>query len=331
MNVLVTGGAGYVGSHVCKALKRAGHVPITYDNLTTGYESLVQYGPFVKGDIADYNNVLQSITEYKIEAIIHLAALSIVGESTRDPGSYYKNNVSGSLTLIEAAVAGKVKAFVFSSSAAVYGLPLSIPIEEEHPVAPINPYGASKAMIERMLEDFKKAHGIEFALLRYFNAAGADPDLEIGEMHDPETHLIPLCIKAVLGKLEYMEIFGTDYKTQDGTAVRDYIHVSDLASAHIQSLRVILEKNESLTLNLGSERGFSVQEIIESVEKISGKKIRVKKSKRRPGDPPVLIASARKARECLGWRPEYEQIDEIIQTSYEWEKKRMRKNSLSKI
>ena len=268
-SVLVTGGAGYIGSHACKALARAGYLPIVYDNLSYGHEWAVKWGPFQRGDILDRTRLDEVLAKYRPDAVMHFAAFAYVGESVTDPGKYYRNNVAGSLALLEAMRDFGIPRIVFSSSCATYGLPDRFPISEDAPQRPINPYGASKLMVERMLADFESAHGLVWTALRYFNAAGADADCEIGEEHDPETHLIPLVLDAASGRRPHVTIFGTDYDTPDGTCIRDYIHVTDLAEAHVLALQAS-EGGTSAAYNLGNGRGFSVREVINSVERVTG-------------------------------------------------------------
>ncbi len=319
--VLVTGGAGYIGSHACKALSRAGYTPIAYDNLVYGHRQAVRWGPLEEGDISDRARLEKVIARYKPQAVIHFAAFAYVGESVRAPSKYYRNNVVGSLTLLETLVGCKIKKIVFSSTCATYGLPQeSAAISEDHPQQPINPYGASKLMIERMLKDFDRAYGFRHVTLRYFNAAGADREGDVGENHDPETHLIPLVMQTALGRRSHVEIYGTDYPTHDGTAIRDYIHVTDLAEAHVKALRHVDEGGDSVMLNLGTGRGCSVREVIRYVEVVAATPISVREAPKRPGDPPVLVADARRAQEILSWRPLTSDMTEIISTAWDWHK-----------
>ncbi len=318
MKVLVTGGAGYVGSHACKALARAGHEPVVYDNLLRGHRSLVRWGPLEQGDIADAQGLREVIRKHEPEAVMHFAALAYVGESVTAPEIYYRTNVAGSLALLEAMREHGVRSMVFSSSCATYGLPASLPMSEAHPQAPINPYGASKLMVERMLPDYAAAHGLRWISLRYFNAAGADPDGEIGETHDPETHAAPLAIFAALGRTSAFPVFGTDYPTADGSAVRDYVHVADLATAHVAALDYLARGGSSLALNLGTGAGTSVLELVRAVERVAGRPLPVERRPRRSGDPPLLLADARLAAEVLGWRPDYTDINDIVATAWAW-------------
>jgi UDP-arabinose 4-epimerase len=316
--VLVTGGAGYIGSHACKALAWAGYRPVAYDNLVYGHPRAVRWGPLEQGDIADRERLEAVISRYRPAAIMHFAAYAYVGESVQDPGKYYRNNVAGSLSLLEAARDHAIRRFIFSSTCATYGVPQAVPIDENQPRVPINPYGASKLMIERMLDDFAQAHGLRHVALRYFNAAGADPDGEIGEAHDPETHLIPLVIDAVLGQRSHVDVYGTDYPTEDGTAIRDYIHVTDLAEAHVKALNYLERGGASTALNLGTGQGHSVRAVIEAVEAVTDRPVPVRETGRRPGDPPALVADARRGMNCLDWRPTHSELTEIIATAWRW-------------
>ena len=321
-NILVTGGAGYIGSHTCKALKQAGYQPITFDNMVYGHEWAVKWGPLVKGDILDGDTLDAVFKQYAPLAVLHFAAFAYVGESVSDPEKYYRNNVMGTLSLLSAMRRAGCKNIVFSSTCATYGVPNELPLREDHPQKPINPYGWTKLMMEQTLSDFDTAYGVRYAALRYFNAAGADPDCEIGEEHDPETHLIPLVIAATQGKRGNVEIYGTDYDTPDGTCIRDYIHVTDLAVAHIQALEYLQDKDESLVVNLGTGNGQTVRQVIRAVEKVSGKVTPVKEGPRRPGDPPGLYAYADKAYKSLGWKPRYGDIETIVDTAWKWHEKK---------
>ena len=323
LNVLVTGGGGYIGSHTCKALSEEGFNPIVIDNLHYGHEWAVKWGVLIKGDFSDRDLLLEIFNTYKPIAVLHFAAFAYVGESVKNPNKYYKNNVSGSLNLLDVMNECSIKNIIFSSTCATYGIPKNIPISESEIQKPINPYGSSKLMIETIIKDFSLAYGLKYIILRYFNAAGADAKGEIGEDHDPETHLIPLTFRALDEPKKKLTIFGNDYKTADGTCIRDYIHVSDLANAHVLALMRLLNNKESSIYNLGNGKGYSVLEIINSVEKISNKRVFYEFGKRREGDPDVLIASAEKALNELKWCPKYSQIDEIIKTVWEWEKKRI--------
>ena len=319
-NFLVTGGAGYIGSHCCKELFNKGYNPITFDNLVYGHRDNVKWGDFYKGDIGNVKDLETFFKKYKIDAVIHFAAYAYVGESITDPQKYYTNNLQNTINLLHHLLKNNIKYFIFSSTCATYGNPNKIPIDEGHPRSPINPYGRSKKMIEDILEDYSNAYGLKFISLRYFNAAGADPDGETGEKHDPETHLIPLVLDVATGKSEAIQVFGTDYDTKDGSCIRDYIHVSDLASAHVLALEMMLNGSPSGFYNLGTGHGHSVLEVIEKALKITGKEIPFIVTNRRPGDPPVLVASNEKAVNELGWKPEYTNIDDIIRTAWNWHK-----------
>ena len=321
--VLVTGGAGYIGSHACKALAKAGHVPVVYDNLVYGHREAVRWGPLVEGDIADRARLDAVIREYRPEAVMHFAAYAYVGESVADPGKYYRNNVAGSLALFEAMRDHGIGRLVFSSTCATYGLPQYTPMDERHPQRPINPYGASKLMVERMIGDFAGAHGLRAISLRYFNAAGADPDGEIGEDHSPETHLIPLALAAALGSIPQLTIFGEDYDTDDGTCVRDYVHVSDLADAHVLAVEALAGTPPGLrAFNLGNGSGYSVKQVLSAVERVTGHRVPVRIGLRRSGDPARLVSASDCARKELGWQPRIAGLDEIIASAWRWEKKR---------
>ena len=317
-NILVTGGAGYIGSHACKALSTAGYKPIAYDNLEYGHDWAVKWGPLETGDIQDRKLLDRVIEKYNPRSVMHFAAYAYVGESVENPGKYYRNNVAGTLTLLEAMRDNGIRNIIFSSTCATYGIPGHIPLTEDHPQNPINPYGSTKLMIEQILRDFDIAHNIKFVALRYFNAAGADPGGEIGEDHNPETHLIPLVLDAALGKREHIKIFGTDYHTPDGTCIRDYIHVTDLADAHVLALQYLENSGESTAFNLGNGNGFSVREVIEAAKKVTQRNIPEVEWQRRPGDPPVLIGSSDKARQVLGWQPVYDDVETIISTAWRW-------------
>jgi UDP-arabinose 4-epimerase len=315
--VLVTGGAGYIGSHACKALRQAGFTPIAYDNLFRGHAWAVKWGPLEQGDVTDPARLSEVMAKYHPVAVMHFAAYCYVGESVVEPALYYRNNVAGSLCLLEAMRRCDIKRFILSSTCATYGDPRGIPIIEGHPQAPTSPYGASKLMVETMLRDFAVAYGLSWVSLRYFNAAGADPEAEIGEAHTPETHIIPLAMAATAG-LQPFTIFGCDYPTPDGTAIRDYIHVADLAAAHVMALQHLLSGGRSLAVNLGSGRGYSVLEVLASVERVCGHRVPVRHGPRRPGDPSALVADAAEARATLGWRPQYPQLDAIVDTAWRW-------------
>jgi UDP-glucose-4-epimerase GalE len=321
-SILVTGGAGYIGSHTCKSLHHAGFNPVTFDNLVYGHREAVRWGPFIEGDLSDKALLENTLVEHGIEAVIHFAAFAYVGESMEQPQKYFENNVVNSLNLLAAMHAAGIGHIVFSSTCATYGIPEHVPIDESHPQQPVNPYGESKLFVERVLKWHGVAHGLKSAALRYFNAAGADADGEIGEDHEPETHLVPLVIQAALGLREQVSIFGTDYPTPDGTAIRDYIHVTDLGDAHVRALEHLLGGGESLALNLGTGRGYSVRDVITSVENVSGRTVPVINAPRRPGDPPELVADAAAARQKLGWEPQYSGLDHITKTALDWHQSR---------
>jgi UDP-arabinose 4-epimerase len=316
--VLVTGGAGYIGSHACKALARCGFLPVAYDNLVYGHEWAVKWGPLERGDVSDRERLKAVLERYRPVAVMHFAAFAYVGESVAQPGKYYRNNVAGTLTLLETMLECEVANIVFSSTCATYGIPTVLPLPEDHPQEPINPYGASKLMVERILRDFGSAHDLRWLALRYFNAAGADPEGEIGEDHTPETHLIPLVLAAARGDRPSVDIYGTDYPTPDGTAIRDYVHVTDLAEAHILGLRYLLGGGRSTALNLGVGQGHSVREIVAATEGVTGLKVPIHEAPRRPGDPPVLVAGAGRAGALLGWSPRFTLLDDIIATAWKW-------------
>ncbi len=318
-SILVTGGAGYIGSHACKALAAAGYVPVVYDNLSRGRRHAVRWGPFVEGDIEDRARLAATLREHRIAAVMHFAAFAYVPESVADPALYYRNNLAGSLALLDTMRREGVDRLVFSSSCVVYGIPDSVPIRETTPALPVNPYGETKLAVERALPCYERAYGLRFVALRYFNAAGADRDGEIGNEHDPETRLIPLVLRAALGLGPPIEIFGNDYPTPDGTAIRDYIHVEDLAAAHVRALQYLAGGGASATLNLGTGRGHSVREVVAAVERISGRPVPRNEAPRRPGDPPALVADAGLARERLDWRPTCSDLDTIVRSALAWE------------
>lgn len=323
--ILVTGGAGYIGSHAVLALKLAGYDLVILDNLVYGHQELVEKVLQVKlivGDTNDRALLDRLFATHNITAVMHFSAYAYVGESVTDPAKYYRNNVVGTLTLLEAMLAAGVNKFVFSSTCATYGVPNKIPLTEDHPQNPINPYGATKLMVERILSDFDAAYNLKSVSFRYFNAAGADPNGLLGEDHNPETHLIPLVLLTALGKRDSISIFGTDYDTPDGTCIRDYIHVNDLASAHILGLEYLLNGGKSDFFNLGNGGGFSVKEVIEMARKITGREIKALECDRRPGDPPILVGSSEKARQILGWIPEYPDLDNIVSHAWQWHQKR---------
>jgi UDP-glucose-4-epimerase GalE len=320
MRILVTGGAGYVGSHAAKLLAERGHEPWILDNLAEGHQPAVGRLPFVRADLNNRERIVAAIDEHRIEAVMHFAALAYVGVSVTDPASYYQNNVAGSLSLFDAMRAADVKLIVFSSSCATYGIPKRVPITEDHPQEPISPYGYTKLVVERILADYAHAYGLRYAALRYFNAAGAAADGSLGEDHDPETHLIPLVLQAALGQRESVDIFGTDYPTPDGTCIRDYIHVDDLAEAHLLALEKLAKGKDgmALKLNLGTGRGASVKEVIDHCRTITGRPIAAREVGRRAGDPPELVADASLARRELGWQPRFTSIRDVIESAWKW-------------
>ncbi|MBX3401352.1 MAG: UDP-glucose 4-epimerase GalE [Gemmataceae bacterium] len=317
MRILVTGGAGYIGSHTVKLLLARGHEVTVYDNLSAGHRAAVPKESLVVGDLKDIDHLDHLLLVNRIEAVIHFAASASVGESTTNPSKYYQNNLLNSLNLLERVRRLGIGRFVFSSTCATYGVPATVPIAETEPQKPINPYGNTKLAFERMLADYATAYPIGTAALRYFNAAGAAPDGTLGEVHDPETHLIPLVIQAALGKRPHVEIFGTDYPTPDGTCIRDYIHVEDLAEAHLLALEAI-RPGQSLAYNVGLGAGSSVREVIRAVEAVSGKKVPVQEAARRAGDPPVLVAASAAIRRELGWSPKYTTLNAIVETAWRW-------------
>ncbi len=319
--ILIAGGAGYIGSHTNKRLSRKRFETVVFDNLVYGHREFAKWGEFVRGDLGDKEEIRRCFGKYRIHAVMHFGAFASVNESVVDPARYYQNNVSNTLNLLEVMREFSVNKFIFSSSCATYGQPEEIPIREEHPQNPVSPYGRTKRMVEEILEDYDRAYGMRYVNLRYFNAAGADPEGEIGEWHTPEAHLVPLTIFAAFGWRDSIRIYGTDYPTQDGTCVRDYIHVFDLADAHIQALEYLEKNNPSSALNLGNEQGYSVREVIEAVRRKTGRNFRVVASGRREGDPAVLISDSTKAKKILGWSPKYSQLEAIVETAVEWHKK----------
>lgn len=319
--VLVTGGAGYIGSHACKALARAGFEPVVFDNLSTGWKGAVRWGPLVEGDLMDRASIDTALAEHRPAAVMHFAALSLVGESMRDPGRYWRVNVGGALNLLEACAAAGVRNFVFSSTCATYGDQDGVLLTEETPQRPINAYGGSKLAIEQMLQDFGKSAGISHVIFRYFNVAGADPDGETGEQHVPETHLIPLMLDAVAGKRPALTVFGTDYPTQDGTCVRDYVHVTDLAEAHVLGLRRLLDGKGDGVFCLGTGRGFSVREVIEASRAVTNREVPVEIGGRRAGDAAALVSSSTHAIEELGWEPQHSTLRQMIGDAWAWAQK----------
>src|SRR5438132_9699685 len=319
MRVLVTGGAGYIASHTAKLLARSGFEPIVLDNLSAGHRWALKWGPLVEGDLGDSALIREVIKSHRIQAVVHFAGFAYVGESMHRPRQYFRNNVTYTLRLLDAMTDTCVKHIVFSSSCATYGIPTSVPIREEHLQTPINPYGESKRMVERILAWYGDAYGLRWTALRYFNAAGADPDGELGERHSPETHVIPLAMQAALGEKPALEIYGTAHPTPDGTAVRDYTHVMDLAEAHVAALRRMLKSQENAAINLGTGSGHSVRQVIAAVERTSGCYVPVREAERRAGDPPCLVADGRKAKELLGWEPRHSSLDEIVETAWQWQ------------
>ena len=317
MRVLVCGGAGYIGSNMTAMLAAAGFEPIVLDNLSTGHRSALQNAEFVEGDLADYELLAKTLNKFKINAVMHFVALIEVGESVQAPLKYYHNNLSNTQTLLSAMEATGVEKFVFSSTAAVYGMPKKVPITEDSPKEPINPYGETKWAVERMCHYQSQTGKLRYAALRYFNACGAGNNASLGEDHRPESHLIPLVIQAAMGKRKEVEIYGTDYPTPDGTCIRDYIHIEDLCRAHLLALKK-LEENSELVYNLGNNTGYSVKEVIEAVKKVSGKDFKVVAADRRPGDAPILTSDATKAMTELGWKPEITELEEIVSTAWQW-------------
>lgn len=319
--VLITGGAGYIGSHVNKLLNSLGQSTVVCDSLVTGHRDFLRWGEFFKADLGDRDALNRLFRVREVSAVMHFASFISVGESVADPHKYYLNNLRNTINLLDAMRAHEVETMIFSSTAAVYGEPKQKVITEGHALNPISPYARSKVMIEQIMNDYTEAYGMKQVSLRYFNAAGADSDLEIGERHKPETHLIPLLIECALGLRDEIEIFGTDYSTPDGTCIRDYIHVSDLAQAHVNALDYLKGGGESRAFNLGNGKGFSVRQVIETVEKVTGKKIKVKESERRPGDSPVLVGGSKLAKSTLGWKPTQAKLEKIVNSAWEWHQK----------
>lgn len=320
--ILVTGGAGYIGSQNCKHLAHHNFIPITYDNFSEGNKYAVKWGPLVEGDIKDVDKLDAAIKKYKPKAVMHFAANALVAESVVNPKKYYENNVSGTISLLNVMLENNLKYLIFSSSCATYGNPIFSPITEEHPQNPISAYGKSKYMIEQILKDYDKAYGLKYISLRYFNASGADLDTEIGEDRKVETHLIPLAIDTALGHHSALNIYGNDFETRDGSAIRDYIHTVDLAEAHLKALYYILEQNLSMVFNLGSEKGYSVLEVVKEIEKLTQKKINLNFTKRREGDPAVLFANSFLAKKILQWNPKFSDLNTIITSAIKWHKKK---------
>ncbi|MCL4541430.1 MAG: UDP-glucose 4-epimerase GalE [Chloroflexi bacterium] len=318
MRVFITGGAGYIGSHTTQQIAAAGFEPIIFDNFSTGHRWAVRWGPLATGDLRDRQQIQAALAEYRPEAVMHFAANAYVGESVQNPRKYFQNNVAGSLNLLDAMVDTGVRYLIFSSSCTTYGLPQRLPLTEDHPQHVVSPYGESKLFVEHAMRWYAEPYGLHYAALRYFNAAGADPDGNIGEVHDPETHLIPLAIQAALGQRPPLEVFGNDYPTPDGTAIRDYVHVVDLAAAHVLALQYLLDGGENIAVNLGTGRGYSVQEVIHMVEQVGGRPVPTRQGPRRPGDPPALVADATRAALLLHWKPRYSDLASIVQTAWNW-------------
>ena len=317
-NILVTGGAGYIGSQICKSLKNEGFNPIVFDNLIYGHKWAVKWGDFIKGDLLDRDSIFKVLEKCNFYAVIHLASYAYVSESIENPAKYYRNNIVGAINLLDAMLENNVKNIIFSSTCATYGAPDAIPIKENDLQKPINPYGSSKLAVEKIIKDYHRAYNFKYSILRYFNAAGADLDGEIGEYHTPETHLIPLVIRAAFDKKYTLKIYGNDYKTTDGTTIRDYIHVVDLANAHTLSLKKIKNTGNSFCLNLGANFGLSVMQIINHVELLTNKKVKYEVVSRRVGDPTILIADNNSAKEEIGWTPKYSNISQILNSAIEW-------------
>jgi len=325
MKVLVVGGAGYIGSHMVKMLVNAGHDVVVLDNLSTGFRASVKYGRLVVGDLADIHLLENLFQQESFDGVMHFAANSLVGESMTNPSKYYRNNMGNTLNLLDVMVRHHVNHFIFSSTAATFGEPEYSPIDEKHPQSPINPYGASKLMVERVLQDYASAYGLNSVCLRYFNACGADPEGELGECHDPETHLIPLILQAASGRRKSITIFGRDYDTEDGTCIRDYIHIQDLCSAHALALDLIVfgQKKGALAYNLGNGQGFSVQQVVDVVQKVvseDGCSLQIEEGERRKGDPAVLVADATQAKKVLNWQPAFADLEVVIRHAWAWEK-----------
>jgi UDP-arabinose 4-epimerase len=318
MKILVTGGAGYVGSHCAKVLASSGFEPVVFDNLCAGHDWAVRWGRFIHGDLADRSAIAAALKAHSVQAVIHFAAFAYVGESVKAPREYFRNNVANTLNLLDVILDAGIDKIVFSSTCATYGEPIGLPISEDHPQTPLNPYGDSKLFVERVLRWYQKAYGLRWMALRYFNAAGADPDGEIGEDHNPETHLIPLAILSAAGRYPALEILGTDYHTPDGTAIRDYIHVTDLADAHVRSLFHLLDGGSPTSLNLGTGIGSSIRDVIRTVERVSARPVPVRNAGRRDGDPAILVADPSRARRLLGWNHRYSDLQTIVETAWRW-------------
>jgi UDP-glucose 4-epimerase len=321
LKILVVGGAGYIGSHMVKMLAQRGHEAVTLDNLSTGYRDAVLGGTLIESDLADRDALERLFGAHRFDAAMHFASFIQVGESMREPARYYRNNFSNTLNLLEAMVTHGVRRFIFSSTAAIFGEPKYVPIDEAHPKQPINPYGLSKLMVEQALADFDRAYGLKSVSLRYFNAAGADPEGELGERHEPETHLVPLLLQVASGRREAIQVFGRDYDTPDGTCIRDYIHIVDLCEAHLLAIDYLGRGNPSAQFNLGNGSGFSVQEVLDTVRRLTGRPVHAVDAPRREGDPARLVADARRARQVLGWAPRYADLDTIVAHAWAWEQK----------
>jgi UDP-arabinose 4-epimerase len=321
-NILVVGGAGYIGSHTCKRLKAEGYIPVTLDNLSEGHDWAVKYGPLEIGEAGDVDFVSSVIAKYKISGVLHFAANAYVGESVTNPRKYIQNNVVAMHNLLSVCIDLSVRHFIFSSSCATYGQPEVVPVPEDHRQNPMSPYGDTKLIGEKLLHWYSGAHDLRYVALRYFNASGADTDGEIGEIHDPETHLIPLILQAIQGRRSHIGVFGTDYDTPDGTAVRDYIHVADLADAHVRALKYLEAGGENAKVNLGSGSGYSVQQVIDTAAQVTGKEVPVKYEPRRAGDPPALFANPVLANNLLGWHPQFSDLETILKTAWAWENRR---------
>jgi len=322
MKILVTGGAGFIGSHVAKALKEAGHDPVVLDNLSAGKQEAVKWGSLVQAELADTANVAQILKDNAIEAVIHLAGSIEVGESVTNPLKYYRNNSAATISLLEAMQMAEVEKIVFSSTAAVYGNPQTESIAEDHPKNPVNPYGRSKWMIEQILQDIAATGKLQYVALRYFNAAGSDPEEEVGENHNPESHLIPRACMAILGKVPALTVFGNDWPTPDGTPIRDYIHVSDLATAHVKAVEYLVKNGKSRAFNVGTGNGLSVHAVLDAIEKAAAKPVPYSVGPRRDGDPKILVADATAAKEILGWQPVHSSLEEICTTAWKWQVKK---------
>jgi UDP-arabinose 4-epimerase len=321
MKILVTGGAGYIGSHTAKLLAGAGHEPVVFDDMSQGHDWAIKWGPSEQGSLSDRERLADVLARHRVDGVVHFAANALVGESMSNPAKYFRNNTVGTLNLLEAMHEAGVGTIVFSSTCATYGDPVRVPIDESHPEAPVNPYGESKLMVEKMLRWYGEIHGLRWMALRYFNAAGADPEGEIGEDHDPESHLIPLVIGAAQGRRPPLRIFGTDYPTPDGTAIRDYIHVTDLGDAHLRALDRLQSGTASQAINLGTGTGHSVREVVDTVSRVSGKKVPVVESPRRAGDPAELVAAPARARDVLGWTCRYSDLETIVRHAWTWHDK----------